>query len=286
MSWSAKKEWPVSDKPPTPRSATVPDPAEEEVRRQSRRLTRRAFLAGGVAGAMGFAGWTWLRTSKSDGGVPWPLRHVLRLNEGVGRAVFGEDRLAPTFPAGRAAAAEVMRVNGSLGLVSELNVNAWRLQVEGGPGGGRSFTLDEIRALPQTTMVTELKCIEGWSQVISWTGVSLRDFMTHYRLGTRSGAAPDPKRKPDDLFPYVALETPDREYYVGLDRASALHPQTLLCHVMGGQPLTTNHGAPLRLAIPVKYGIKNIKRIGHIRFTDERPRDYWAERGYDWYSGH
>jgi DMSO/TMAO reductase YedYZ molybdopterin-dependent catalytic subunit len=45
------------------------------------------------------------------------------------------------------------------------------------------------------------------------------------------------------------------------------------------------HGAPLRLAIPVKYGIKNIKRIGTIRFTGQRPADYWAERGYDWYSG-
>ena len=37
---------------------------------------------------------------------------------------------------------------------------------------------------------------------------------------------------------------------------------------------------------PTKYGIKQIKRIGLIEFTDERPRDYWAEQGYDWYSGH
>ena len=43
---------------------------------------------------------------------------------------------------------------------------------------------------------------------------------------------------------------------------------------------------PLRLAIPVKYGIKNIKRIGAIRLTDIRPADFWGERGYDWYAGH
>ena len=55
---------------------------------------------------------------------------------------------------------------------------------------------------------------------------------------------------------------------------------------MDGQPLTPEHGAPLRLVIPVKYGIKSLKRIGTIRFTDARPADYWAERGYDWYSGH
>jgi DMSO/TMAO reductase YedYZ molybdopterin-dependent catalytic subunit len=55
---------------------------------------------------------------------------------------------------------------------------------------------------------------------------------------------------------------------------------------MNGQPLMVSHGAPLRLVITVKYGIKNIKRVGRIGFMDQRPADYWAERGYDWYSGH
>jgi DMSO/TMAO reductase YedYZ molybdopterin-dependent catalytic subunit len=55
---------------------------------------------------------------------------------------------------------------------------------------------------------------------------------------------------------------------------------------MNGAPLPLLHGAPLRLAIPVKYGIKNIKRIGTIRYTTVRPADFWAERGYDWYAGH
>ncbi len=68
--------------------------------------------------------------------------------------------------------------------------------------------------------------------------------------------------------------------------ASALHPQTLLAYEMAGSALTLEHGAPLRLVTPVKYGIKSIKRIGTIRFTNDRPADYWAERGYDWYAGH
>lgn len=54
---------------------------------------------------------------------------------------------------------------------------------------------------------------------------------------------------------------------------------------MNDQPLTLEHGAPLRLAIPTKYGVKNIKRIGHITVAD-RASDYWEEQGYDWYSGH
>jgi len=51
-------------------------------------------------------------------------------------------------------------------------------------------------------------------------------------------------------------------------------------------PLTWQHGAPLRLAIPIKYGVKNIKRIATIRYTNVRPADFWGQQGYDWYCGH
>jgi DMSO/TMAO reductase YedYZ molybdopterin-dependent catalytic subunit len=66
---------------------------------------------------------------------------------------------------------------------------------------------------------------------------------------------------------------------------SAMHPQTLLCYQMNGKPLEPRHGAPLRLIIPVKYGVKNLKRIGKLYFSNDRPRDYWFERGYDYYCG-
>src|SRR5262249_57861453 len=122
--------------------------------------------------------------------------------------------------------------------------------------------------------------------VVHWTGARLADFIAKCPPTTRSGDPADVRRRPEDLVGYVSLETPDQGYYVGLDMESALHPQTLLCYEMNGRPLTLAHGAPLRLVIPVKYGIKNIKRIGTIRFTDRRPPDYWAERGYDWYAGH
>ncbi len=81
------------------------------------------------------------------------------------------------------------------------------------------------------------------------------------------------------------MKTPDEKYYVGWDIEAIMHPQTLLAYEMNGAPLTNEHGAPLRLASPTKYGIKQIKRIGSIEFTNERPRDYWAENGYDWYAG-
>jgi DMSO/TMAO reductase YedYZ molybdopterin-dependent catalytic subunit len=234
-----------------------------------------------VAALTGLAGWRWLVTRSEEDGLPWPLRRFLRLNEGLARAAFRESRTAPEFPR---SAARQPRVNGQIGLDTAIDSAAWRLRVIGpsGEGGARLFRLDEIQALPRVEMTTELKCIEGWSAVVHWTGARLADLAAQTGLVTRSGRRDDP----EDLLQYVALETPDAAYYVGLDMASALHPQTLLCYEMGGQPLTPDHGAPLRLVIPVKYGIKSLKQIGTIRFSDHRPADYWAERGYDWYAGH
>jgi DMSO/TMAO reductase YedYZ molybdopterin-dependent catalytic subunit len=244
-------------------------------------MSRRGFTWGAAAALSGLAGWRWLTTRSQEDGLPWPLRRVLALNERVAQAAFRSSRTAPEFPPG---AAGRPRVNGLIGIDLTLDLAAWRLRVlgAGGERGGRFFRLEEIKALPRVEMITELRCIEGWSTVVHWAGARLADLAASTGLAARTGRRGDP----DDLLRYAALETPDGAYYVGLDMASALHPQTLLCYEMDGQPLTTEHGAPLRLVIPVKYGIKSLKQIGTIRFTDLRPADYWAEQGYDWYAGH
>lgn len=72
---------------------------------------------------------------------------------------------------------------------------------------------------------------------------------------------------------YVGFITPDNQYYFGIDMKSALHPQTILCYELKGQTLPMVQGYLLRLIIPFKYGIKNIKRIGTIFFSDTRPKD-------------
>jgi hypothetical protein len=261
----------------------LPDNAPEDAERKMRQMTRRSFAVGGAAALLGLGGWYWLRTLKVTDGTPWPLRRMLEFNERLAQAYFKDTRLAPTFPLDRA---REPRINGRIGLITEFDPAAWKLRVETPLQKARlELSLDQIKAQPRTEMVTELKCIEGWAVVVQWAGVRLRDFIRAYRLGTHSGKAPDPVGDPADLLPYVQLETPDGDYYVGLDMASALHPQTLLCYEMNGAPLTLRHGAPLRLVTTVKYGFKSIKRIGRIQFLDERAADFWAERGYDWHSG-
>jgi DMSO/TMAO reductase YedYZ molybdopterin-dependent catalytic subunit len=154
-----------------------------------------------------------------------------------------------------------------------------------GRGGERALRLQDVQGLPRTDLVTELKCVEGWSEVMHFGGVRFRDFVSQFGLATKSGRGPDPVGDPQDSYRYVYLATPKEDYYVGLDMASSLHPQTLLCDSMNWQPLTRQHGAPLRLYLAVKYGYKSLKRIGLIRFQDQRPADYWGDRGYDWYAG-
>lgn len=271
----------------TPGGETLSPKGDPELERRLRRMTRRGFALGGAAILGGAAGVRWLASRGQEDGLPWPLRRVLEWNERVASAAFRSSRLSPEFPRARA---REPRVNGSIGLDRDLDASAWRLNVVGPEGGGgrpgRSFSLAELKALPRAEMTTELRCVEGWSEVVHWAGVRLDDLAAMTGLATRSGRPPDGRNDPGDLLGYASLETPDRGYYVGLDMASALHPQTLLCYEMNGLPLTPGHGAPLRLAIPLKYGIKNLKQIGTIRFTDRRPADYWAEQGYDWYAGH
>jgi DMSO/TMAO reductase YedYZ molybdopterin-dependent catalytic subunit len=264
----------------------LPDVEEvEEAEREIHRMSRRSFLWAGAAVIAGFSGWHWLASKGANDDISRPLRSVLETNEKVSRALYNPARLAPEFPK---EAAREPRENGLEGMDGDIDEEEWKLTVEGvyGANGPKQISLAEIKKMPQTEIVTELKCIEGWSVVVRWKGVRLSDFAKVYPPITRSGKAPDLQGKPNDLVGYVSLETPDKGYYVGLDMESALHPQTLLCYEMNGEPLSQAHGAPLRLAIPVKYGIKNIKRIGTLRYTDARPADYWAERGYDWYAGH
>lgn len=263
--------------PAQPQRPESPLRPEAEVLAEARRRSRRSFIALGLAGLAGLGSWRWLVTQPNDSGIAGPLRRVLDANGRLSSAYYKETRLAPEFARSRA---RPPRVNGKVGIKQELDAASWRLRVEEyGTGKTQEFTLADIQALPRVEMITELKCIEGWSTVVHWTGARFSDFLARYPVAGSSG---QPAARP----PFVGLRTPDDGYYVGLEMASALHPQTLLCYEMNGKPLTPAHGAPLRLVTPLKYGTKHLKRIGTIAFADTRPKDYWAELGYDWESGH
>jgi Oxidoreductase molybdopterin binding domain len=281
--------------PQWPKPDDTPEAEGEQALQAIHGKTRRAFLwSTGAVGATVFSiYYTATRPVPDTDGIPTSLRKILGLNDKVSRALFRQERLSKEFPP---EAAGELKPNGEYGLDADVDEASYKVLVRGlhdmsaataqeGDEPAIELSLDTIKKLPSVTMVTEHKCIEGWSAVVQWKGVRLRDLIVKLGPATKSGAAPDPVQKPQDLLPYVGLETPDGQYYVGLDIESAMHPQTLLCYEMNGKPLTPKHGAPLRLATPIKYGVKSIKRVGVIRFTRDVPKDFWAERGYDWYAG-
>ena len=284
----------TTDETPQPLLPAPPAPTETGEAAETTALqaaaarSRRSFLITGALGLAGLAGWRWLATAPAVDGISGPLRKVLDFNAGLSNDYYKNTRLAPEFARSRA---QEIRVNGRIGLGAGFDPAAWRLRVQGyapagGPARTQEFTIEQIKALPRTEQTTEMKCIEGWSTIVTWAGVRLSDFLARYPLATRPGQPLADPNHPHGAARYVGLTTPDEAYYVGLEVESALHPQTLLCYEMNGQPLTLAHGAPLRLVLPLKYGIKHLKRIGTIAFTDVRPADYWAKLGYDWHAGH
>lgn len=239
---------------------------------QIRRKTIKAFLGFGVASLVPFGIWKWINASPYTNNVLAPLRKVLEFNEKLTAKLLSNSHLAPTFP--KAQAQRKVRFNGAVGLTEPLEKD-YKIKIESGENKFE-ITLDDLKKLPKTEIVFEFKCIEGWSQVQHWGGVRFVDVMDHYKIG---------QKDTENLFEYVGMQTPDDKYYVGIDMPSVVHPQTILAYEMNGKPLLKKHGSPLRLIIPVKYGYKSLKRVGVIKFSDTRPKDYWALFGYDYFAG-
>ncbi|TLV03375.1 molybdopterin-dependent oxidoreductase [Dyadobacter luticola] len=255
--------------------------AEEiEEEKLDRKLNRRNFLSFATFAAVGAAavgGWKWLyhadiEPRKITGFTREPLRDVLNKNETLFRKFFSHDHLVKTYP--KSEAVKNVRINSLIGLEKEgFDADTWELNVQKSKDQILKLRLDDLKKLPKTEIVFDFKCVEGWDQIQHWGGVKFADFMAHYQLHNQA------------KMEYVGMKTPNSKYYIGMDMESALHPQTILAYEMNGRPLTIEHGAPLRLIVPVKYGIKNLKRIGTISFSNERPPDFWARLGYDYYSG-
>ena len=247
----------------------------------ARRRMLKSFGWFTLAAAVPVGVYEWITNSTKLYGARKPFRRVLDFNAKVAQTYFSDTHLVPTFAVEEAA--KPARSNGRDGLKTPIP-DDWKLQVDRPNAEPLMLTIEAIKALPKHEIVYEFKCIEGWSQVQHWGGAKLSDFLETYKVATKDGSIPNPDNT-DKLYEYIGLETPDKGYYVGIDMPSAMHPQTLLAYELNGQPITDAHGAPLRLIIPVKYGVKNLKRIGRMFFSDTRPRDFWAERGYDYYVG-
>jgi methionine sulfoxide reductase catalytic subunit len=160
----------------------------------------------------------------------------------------------------------------------KLTTSPWEVRVDGLVEKPFKISVDELmRKMPLEERVYRLRCVEAWSITVPWSGFPMRSLVE--------------LAKPLSSAKYVRMETffkPDvarsqRQswypwpYTEGLTIAEATNELAFLVTGAYGKPAAPQFGAPLRLAVPWKYGFKSIKSIVRFQFTDKRPKTFWEE---------
>ena len=198
------------------------------------------------------------------------LRKISEFNDGAQALLFDPNELAPTYP--ESAITKPFPFNGYYPEedAPEVDGRDFKLEIGGLVDNKKSWTLDELYALPQETQITRHICVEGWSAIGSWTGVRLSEFLR--RIGA------DTKAK------YVWFQCAEG-YSTTIDMPTALHPQTQLTFKFGDEILPRKYGFPMKCRIPTKLGFKNPKYVVAMHVTNTDLGGYWENQGYNWFSG-
>ena len=159
------------------------------------------------------------------------------------------------------------RIYSITGAYPEVPAASYRLEVSGLIERPASFTLDDLMAMPATTMTKTFQCVTGWEVPdVTWRGVSLAHLLDV--VGVKDGA--------------VALSF---DSYDGADTESltldqARRHDVLVAYEMLGAPVTTEHGGPVRLYVAPMFGYKSLKWLSAIRVVDAVEPGYWEQNGY------
>lgn len=228
-----------------------------------RRLLGNLLTLGGLSLATGVI-------VKNYHSVDEILRRISRFNDAAQGALFDPKRMAPEYS--EADIANPFPFNAFYGLKQVPHVDAatYRLGLSGQIADKRPWTLEALRALPQTSQITRHICVEGWSAIGKWGGVRFSDFLK--RIGA------------DTTCKYVGFKCADG-YYTSIDMPTALHAQTLLTLSFRDHELPSWYGFPMKLRMPTKLGYKNPKHIMDIFVTNVFPGGYWEDQGYNWFGG-
>jgi sulfoxide reductase catalytic subunit YedY len=120
--------------------------------------------------------------------------------------------------------------------------------------------------------------------IVPWTGFELR------KLIEKVSPKPEAKfvrfvtfNRPQQAPGFAQLPDYPWPYFEGLRLDEAMHPLTLVATGIYGKPMPKQHGAPVRLVVPWKYGYKSIKSIVRIEFVRDQPRTFWETLGPDEY---
>lgn len=174
-------------------------------------------------------------------------------------------------------------------LVSSFKIDPWAVEVTGLIKKPGKYDLDEmLRRFPLEERLYRMRCVEAWSMAVPWTGFPVSALIKH--------VDPKPEAK------YLRLVTANRPdqmpgmhsqphypwpYFEALRLDEAMNELALFVTGMYGKPLPKQNGAPIRLIVPWKYGLKSIKSIVALEFTSKKPPTLWNQAQgleYGWYS--
>jgi DMSO/TMAO reductase YedYZ molybdopterin-dependent catalytic subunit len=251
---------PASAKKPQSFFGERPLPAIEIAPSVLRYQSRRDFLVfgAGVLAALAGGGFLLPQETLSRLGVrrnmdspakEWFLNKALRIDDDVAEALYSVNRTVPTYTKSQITP---LKNNYNGATPDPGYISGWKLTLDG-LASGLSISLDIRSFMTRFSVheqITRLVCVEGWSAIAWWAGLRFDDLLRAYPPMAQAKWA-----RVESSVNLDASGNPD-PYFMSLDLATARHQQTLLATHLNGQPLTVDHGAPLRLLVPVKLGLK------------------------------
>ncbi len=160
----------------------------------------------------------------------------------------------------------------------QFRTKPWTVKVEGLVSRPGTYQLEDfLKPSKIEDRIYRMRCVEAWSMVIPWRGVTLADVIKRAQPTAGAKFVEFTTLLDTKQMPGQRMATLDWPYNEGLRLDEAMHPLTMLATGVYGRDLPNQNGAPLRLVVPWKYGFKGIKSIVRIRLTDTMPKTAWSE---------
>jgi DMSO/TMAO reductase YedYZ molybdopterin-dependent catalytic subunit len=153
------------------------------------------------------------------------------------------------------------------GYVPDVPLDKWKLHVFGLVERPLVFSWPEFQALPRVKVFSDFHCVTRWSRLGNlWEGVSTREIIA------RAGVQPEAK--------FVVAHGYDSGWTTNLPLADFAAEDALFADTHDGEPISADHGGPLRLVVPLLYAWKSAKWVKAVEFVAEDQPGYWERGGY------
>ena len=168
-------------------------------------------------------------------------------------------------------------------LSGDYNPVPWAIEVTGACAKPRTFGLDDLLAFPHEERIYHFRCVERWAMNVPWSGFPLSALLDAVEPTSDARfVAFTSLSRPEEMPGLKASNWYPWPYHEGLRMDEAMHPLAFVATGIYGEPLVRQHGAPVRMAIPWKYGYKGPKAIVKIELTRDQPPFFWEMQSHEY----